>query len=123
MADPLVPVPALGLHVRRVDTTKHHIQVAVSHDGLVLYIPHPALLWKSLLQLLNHMQNQVVTAMWPASPAGFFALLSTCTATAMWMSPGALASELIGSEGAVAGVALAVSAAIFGAMKVMRLGL
>eukprot|EP01012_Entosiphon_sulcatum_P004510 TRINITY_DN1179_c0_g1_i1.p1 TRINITY_DN1179_c0_g1~~TRINITY_DN1179_c0_g1_i1.p1 ORF type:complete len:817 (-),score=131.69 TRINITY_DN1179_c0_g1_i1:16-2466(-) len=62
------PVPALGLHTYRVDTSYHSLQAAVTGDGLVLYVPHPAFIWKNIRRWFYRMRNSLRALMWPAKP-------------------------------------------------------
>jgi hypothetical protein len=70
MADTLKPVPAKGLHVRNVDPAAHRLQVAVSRDGIILYIPHIPFLVKNLARGLHVRYNRLKTAIWPVHPLG-----------------------------------------------------
>ena len=69
MADTLKPLPAAGLHIRRVDPSRHKFQAAVSHDGLVLYIPNVPFLVKNFKAWVHRLYNRWRTALWPAPPA------------------------------------------------------
>ena len=70
----VAPVPALGLHTYRVDTSQRTLQMAMTEDGFVFYVPHMRFLLRSLVRAFHRGRNNVASALWPARLRWVFVL-------------------------------------------------
>eukprot|EP01062_Namystynia_karyoxenos_P028413 TRINITY_DN2152_c0_g2_i1.p1 TRINITY_DN2152_c0_g2~~TRINITY_DN2152_c0_g2_i1.p1 ORF type:complete len:838 (+),score=323.43 TRINITY_DN2152_c0_g2_i1:102-2615(+) len=94
------PVPGIGLHQFRVDPTLHQVQVAVTGDGVVCYVPHPRFLWRNFVRFIYESRNMAQTLIWPMPGRVYTALVLAFVAwvqlapEAHWLRSGMIAEAV-----------------------------
>eukprot|EP00668_Euglena_longa_P018525 GGOE01023103.1.p1 GENE.GGOE01023103.1~~GGOE01023103.1.p1 ORF type:complete len:868 (+),score=209.13 GGOE01023103.1:33-2606(+) len=63
----VAPMAALGLHTHRVDTSCHTLQLAITQDGFVFYMPHLKFMARNVARSFHRARNNMASALWPAS--------------------------------------------------------
>eukprot|EP00211_Chloroparvula_japonica_P003854 CAMPEP_0119132870 /NCGR_PEP_ID=MMETSP1310-20130426/12483_1 /TAXON_ID=464262 /ORGANISM="Genus nov. species nov., Strain RCC2339" /LENGTH=790 /DNA_ID=CAMNT_0007123535 /DNA_START=42 /DNA_END=2411 /DNA_ORIENTATION=- len=75
-----------GWHSLTVDTHVHTPQLAISNDGLLLFVPHPRYLFKEGAKKIYRTRNKVITALYPLHPAIAMVVI-VCTIFMVVFSP------------------------------------